>query len=196
MIQLLVARNRQRPLSLRSVLVRMRLVVLRRIPQYLSPLNVHVRRFSLLVIFQPPMLLHMYLFPLRLRFSLLVMFHPPLLLHLYPLPLRLRFNLLLMFHPPLLRHLYTFPLRYKYLTNIVDYTTPTPFHRSMTFQPIPLKMPITPESLEASSSLVTPYVHLGIGESSVPSELRDIWTQLKIWRRMRRNEVVLSGVVI
>ncbi|XP_074359609.1 uncharacterized protein LOC141699660 [Apium graveolens] len=57
----------------------------------------------------------------------------------------------------------------------VDYTTPTPFHRSMTFQPIPLKMPITPESLEASSSLVTPYVHLGIGESSVPSELRDMF---------------------
>ncbi|XP_074374756.1 putative ubiquitin-like-specific protease 1B [Apium graveolens] len=57
----------------------------------------------------------------------------------------------------------------------VDYTTPTPFHRSMTFQLIPLKMPITPESLEASSSLVTPYVHLGIGESSVPSELRDMF---------------------
>ncbi|KAL8146825.1 hypothetical protein AgCh_004530 [Apium graveolens] len=57
----------------------------------------------------------------------------------------------------------------------VDYTTSTPFHRSMTFQPIPLKMPITPESLEASSSLITPYVHLGIGKSSVPSELRDMF---------------------
>ncbi|KAL8118195.1 hypothetical protein AgCh_015918 [Apium graveolens] len=36
-------------------------------------------------------------------------------------------------------------------------------------------MPITPESLETSSSLVTPFVHLGMGESSVPSELRDIF---------------------
>ncbi|KAL8089461.1 hypothetical protein AgCh_039068 [Apium graveolens] len=39
----------------------------------------------------------------------------------------------------------------------------------------PVKMPITPESLETSSSLVTPFVHLGMGGSSVPSELRDIF---------------------
>ncbi|XP_074365101.1 uncharacterized protein LOC141706181 isoform X4 [Apium graveolens] len=45
----------------------------------------------------------------------------------------------------------------------------------MTFQPIPLKMSITPESLETSSSLVTPFVHLGMGESSVPSELREMF---------------------
>ncbi|KAL8114840.1 hypothetical protein AgCh_021620 [Apium graveolens] len=57
----------------------------------------------------------------------------------------------------------------------VNYTTPVPFHRSMTFQPISLKMPITPESLETSSSLVTPFVHLGMGESSIPSELRDMF---------------------
>ncbi|KAL8155228.1 hypothetical protein AgCh_000562 [Apium graveolens] len=40
---------------------------------------------------------------------------------------------------------------------------------------IPPQMSITPESLETSSSLVTPFVHLGMGESSVPSELWDMF---------------------